>query len=130
MTTAGKQFARFAAVGAAGFVVDAALLQAAIWWLGTGPYVGRVLSFLGAATFTWAANRAYTFAGASDSIPLVQWLRFLIANSAGAAINFASYSAIVAWAGAGGAWPVIGVAVGSISGLGVNFAASRLWVFR
>ncbi|MGH8576331.1 MAG: GtrA family protein, partial [Gammaproteobacteria bacterium] len=48
------RFLRFGLVGTAGFVVDAAALTAAMAWLGLGPYGGRVVSYLAAATFTWA----------------------------------------------------------------------------
>src|ERR1700759_2618767 len=52
---------RFAVIGALGMPVDWAVLQLMVHW-GTGPYVGRVISWFCAATFTWAGNRYFTFA--------------------------------------------------------------------
>lgn len=46
------QFLRFALVGAVGFFVDAGVLQIAVRQIGSDPYVGRVLSFLAAASAT------------------------------------------------------------------------------
>jgi putative flippase GtrA len=123
------QFVRFAAVGAAGFAVDAAVLTAAMALAGLGPYAGRVVSFLCAATFTWAANRAFTFAGADPARPARQWLRFVVANALGAAVNYGTYALLVATVAAVRELPVAGVAAGSIAGLAFNFAASRRWVF-
>src|SRR6476469_6404288 len=60
---------RFGIVGVAGFVVDAAVLTAAIA-LGLGPWLGRVLSYLAAATATFALNRAWTFRGAASAQPM------------------------------------------------------------
>jgi putative flippase GtrA len=127
--TARGQFLRFAAVGTAGFAVDAAVLTAAMSLAGLGPYAARVVSFLCAATFTWAANRAFTFKGADRARPARQWLRFVIANSLGAAINYGTYAALVATIDGVRELPVMGVAAGSIAGLAFNFAASRRWVF-
>ncbi len=125
-----KQFLRFGLVGAFGFFVDAGILYAAMAWLDFGLYGGRVVSFAGAATFTWAANRAYAFRHAPPSPPLRQWLRFLAANSAGAAANFGMYSLVVSSSEFGASHPILGIALGSIAGLAFNFSASRAWVFR
>ena len=130
MASLSKQFLRFGLVGTFGFFVDAGILYAAMTWLGLGLYSGRVVSFAGAATFTWAANRAYTFRDALASPPLRQWLRFLAANSAGAAANFAMYSIVVSSSDLGASYPILGVALGSVAGLAFNFSASRTWVFR
>lgn len=124
------QFLRFAAVGTAGFVVDAAVLTFAMSALGLGLYGGRVVSYLAAATFTWAANRRFTFAGADRAHPVVQWLKFLLANAMGAAVNYGTYAVLVTWLPLATRHPVLGVAAGSIAGLVVNFAASKRWVFR
>src|SRR3954454_14137207 len=49
------EFLRFGVVGTVGFVVDAAVLMAAIA-LGLGPWLGRVLSYLLGATTTFGLN--------------------------------------------------------------------------
>ena len=54
-------FLRFAIIGALGAPVDWGVLQLMVHW-GTGPYLGRMISWFCAATFTWTGNRYFTFA--------------------------------------------------------------------
>lgn len=119
---------RFALVGAAGFVVDAGVLHLALA-SGAGLFAGRAVSYLAAATFTWACNRRFTFA---TTLPptLGEWARFVLANAGGGLVNLAVYSALVLAVEAVARTPVIGVAAGSVAGLAVNFALSRRFVFR
>jgi putative flippase GtrA len=119
-------FFRFAAVGVAGFVVDTAVLYAVKGMLGL--YLGRIVSYLAAATLTWALNRRFTFVTATHAPKFKQWLEFLVANVFGAIVNYGVYSAAVTWTIAG-AFPVLGVAAGSIAGLAVNFTVNKRWVF-
>ncbi|MFV0678691.1 GtrA family protein [Ottowia sp.] len=125
-----RSFFLFGVVGAAGFVVDVAALYAAIPLL--GPYGGRVLSFLAAATFTWALNRRITFRAAvpvNRAGLLTEWARYLGLMVVGAVINYAAYVLVlqrfpaVAWG------PALGVAVGSLAGLAANYFSARFWVF-
>jgi putative flippase GtrA len=124
-----KQFLRFGVVGVGGLIVDTAVLYAA-FGLGLGLYAGRVVSYLAAATFTWAANRRFTFVQADPAPAFVQWLKFLAANGIGAVVNYATYAALVTWVPLATAHPVIGVAAGSIAGLAFNFTVSKRWVFK
>jgi putative flippase GtrA len=124
-----KQFLWFGTVGAAGFAVDVAVLYGSLWGLGLGYLSARLLSFLTAATFTWYLNRSLTFADCDRSSPRRQLMRFLAVNSLGGALNFLVYG--IAMLGfTGDAWrPLLAVAMGSISGLALNFFASRRLVF-
>ena len=122
------QFLRFALVGAAGFFVDAGALYLFMHF-GANHYTGRVLSYLAAATFTWALNRHYTFEGRQDNNLLREWLKFLAANVLGGLVNYSAYAALVALSETVSAWPVIGVGAGSLAGLVVNFILSRRLVF-
>jgi len=124
------QFLRFALVGIAGLVVDTATLYAVVYGLGFGLYAGRLISYLVAATFTWAANRRFTFTQADPAPAIVQWLKFLAANAIGAVVNYGTYAALITWVPLVHAYPVIGVAAGSIAGLAFNFTASKRWVFK
>lgn len=123
-----RQFVSFATIGAVAFFIDAAVLYAARA-LGIGLYSGRVVSFLAAATFTWAFNRRYTFP-ATGAAPIAQWSRFLTANALGGFVNYGVYAALVAFVPLVHEHPVLGVAAGSLSGLVLNFIVSRQWVFR
>jgi putative flippase GtrA len=127
-----RQFLRFGLVGTAGFIVDSAVLMMMLKLAHTGLYSSRLVSFLCAATFTWGANRVFTFrrALAPGASALAQWLRFVCVNAVGGAVNFGSYALTVAWLPIAARWPVIGVAVGSIAGLLFNFVLSRRLVFR
>jgi len=116
-------------VGAAGFFVDAAALYAAMHYAGANPYVGRLISYLLAASFTWALNRRYTFYAHRSSGKLLEWIRFLISNSFGGLLNYGTYAVLVACVGTVFAHPVLGVAAGSIAGLLANFSLSRQFVF-
>lgn len=124
-----SQFLRFAAVGVAGFVVDTAALYVAMHGFGAGPYLARLISYLAAATSTWALNRRYTFGGVADHRLLREWARFLAANAVGGSVNYGVYAGLIHWSDLVLAYPVIGVAAGSIAGLLVNFTLSRRFVF-
>ena len=121
-------FIKFFLVGALGFVVDVAVLYAAIHLGGFGPIASRLISFLAAATFTWSLNRRFTF-GASQAHRAVEWGRFLLANAVGQGINLSVY-ALVLWLLPAGFWtPLVAAAFGSMSGLLFNYGSSRALVF-
>jgi len=122
------RFVRFALVGAAGFLVDVAALYGA-FAIGLGLYSGRVVSYLSAATFTWAANRRFTFAAKSPPT-ITEWLRFVFANTSGGLVNYLTYAALVTWGSGLLSHPALAVACGSIAGLVVNYIASARLVFR
>lgn len=125
-----RQFLRFSAVGVAGFAIDALILYFAIHQLGAGLYLGRLLSYITAATFTWALNRRYTFKDKRDRKMAREWVKFLAANAVGGLINYAVYAVLVDRIDLVATWPVIGVAAGSVAGLIANFSLSRHFVFN
>lgn len=125
-----KQFVRFAAVGTIGFVADASVLYLAIYYTDAGLYGGRILSYLAAATITWALNRSYTFRAERGSGSLSEWGRYLAANAFGGMSNYATYAALVATLTTVANHPALGVAAGSLVGLSINFHLSRQLVFR
>ena len=124
----GREFLSFAVVGAIGFVVDVAVLYLAAPLLGW--YGARVVSFLAAATATWALNRRYTFnARSANASVLHEYLGYLVTMLGGAAVNYGAYVLVLHWFS--GPWvPVAGVALGSCAGLVVNFLSARYLVFR
>ena len=127
---AARQFVAFSAVGTIGFLVDAAALYVVMSQLGAGLYGGRIISYLAAATSTWALNRRYTFRAHRSTRRLGEWGRFLAANAVGGLVNYATYAVLVTSNASVAAQPVIGVAAGSVAGPLVNFTASRSMVFR
>jgi putative flippase GtrA len=122
------QFLRFGVVGTIGFVVDTAVLYGGIA-IGLGLYGGRVLSYLVAATTTWALNRAWTFRGQGEGPALRQWAIFVAINLVGFAANYGTYAALVAGVPLVAEHPVLGVAAGSLAGMVGNFLLSRRFVF-
>lgn len=123
------QFLKFGVVGTIGFVVDTAVLYAGLA-LGLGLYGGRAVSYLAAATTTWALNRAWTFRGAGGGPVLRQWAIFVAVNLIGFACNYGTYAALVWSVPLVAAHPVLGVAAGSLAGMVGNFVLSRRFVFR
>ncbi|MBW8812402.1 MAG: GtrA family protein [Caulobacterales bacterium] len=132
------EFIRFAIVGAAGALVDMSVLALALNVLMVGPYAGRLLSYLAAATFTWAVNRKFTFRGGTQASLFSQWLRYIVISAGGGVVNLGVFSAIVAVGRAhlgegtlaATLLPYFGVACGSVSGLMVNFLATKRLIFR
>ncbi len=127
-------FIRFGMVGAAGYVVDAAMLALATGQLGMDPYRSRALSIAVAMTATWLGNRYFTFAArrARGSVAAVaeEALKFAGSNLVGAAMNYGVYAALVAWAAA--PWNNLFVAqvIGVLAGMVFNFSLSKTLVFR
>ncbi|MFM7688213.1 MAG: GtrA family protein [Alphaproteobacteria bacterium] len=123
------EFLRFGVVGTIGFVVDTAVLYAGLA-LGLGLYGGRAVSYLVAATTTWALNRLWTFRGRGDGPVHQQWALFLLVNLVGFAMNYGTYAALIAFVPLVAAHPVLGVAAGAIAGMFGNFVLSRQLVFH
>jgi putative flippase GtrA len=121
------RFLRFALVGVAGFLVDAAVVAVLIRVLAIGPYQARIGSYLFAVSTTWWLNRRFTFR--STRPPARELATFILTNAFGAMVNLAVYAAIIAWFGSGGWIPVIAVAIGSLMGLCINFLLSSKIVF-
>jgi len=121
----------FAISGVVGFVVDAGIVQFLVREWAVNPYEARLVSFLCAATTTWAFNRKITFKGrGSSGSKRRQLIRYLIAMAGGFALNYGAYAACVASFAVVHEWPAIGVAAGSIAGAMVNFLSSKYWIFR
>ena len=127
--TLARKLLSFGIIGTFGFMVDVAVLYAVAPLLGW--LVGRVISFLAAASTTWWLNRKYTFAGGASQPPLEarrQYARYILVMLGGAALNYASYAATLALVSHSHA-PALGVALGSIAGMGINFLSARFLVF-
>lgn len=125
-----SQFLRFCVVGSIGFVVDVLVLYVAVHVYGTNPYVGRIISYLIAATATWQLNRKYTFASNFCRRPHREWAHYVVVNAIGGGINYLVYVLCVLYVGIAKDYLVIGVAAGSVAGLAFNFTTSRFWIFK
>lgn len=124
------QFLKFGIVGGIGFLVDTGVLYTCMYLLGMGPYSGRVVSFIVAASTTWICNRLFTFKGhESDDAAHVQWAKFVVVSMGGFVFNYGAYALLIATIPLVHEHPVIGVAAGSIAGMFFNFFVSKKVVF-
>ena len=123
------QFLRFGVVGAAGFVVDAAMLYFGIYVLGLSRVWAGLFSFPFAVTVTWIGNRTFTF---HDAIPMAaskQLAKFAAVCVVGLIFNRGTYSLLVTYSPLVHSYPVIGLVAGTGAGMFFNFFAARRHVF-
>ena len=124
-----SEIVRFGISGVAGFVVDAGIVLLVTRVLGLGPIVAQVIAFTVAVTVTWLINRHWTFAEHSSENWLHEWTRYVAANSVGAAVNNGVYVILVLTVALFSKTPVLGVAVGSVAGMGFNFSSSKNFLY-
>lgn len=123
----GREFLSFAVVGVIGLGVDLGVLYLLAPLFGW--YGARVISFLAAASTTWALNRRFTFAHRPSGVSIGrEYLGYLLTMLGGALVNYTTYVLTLHWIA--GPWaPALGVALGSCAGLAVNFLSARHLVF-
>jgi putative flippase GtrA len=119
-----RQFLRFCGVGVVGFVADASVLLALVSAFDANPYAARVASFIAAASTTWWLNRRYTFE-VTQRPTHAEWGRYVALMVLGAVTNYGAYAITISRWDLARANLWIGVAIGSVVGLGVNFVTSR-----
>ena len=123
------ELARFAAVGAIGFVVDAAVLQLLVSVASWSPFAARAVSFPVALACTFTLNRLWTFRGLR--LPLARaYGAYGAIQVVGALINLFVFSACVVLAPPLYERPVIALGIGATVALLFNFYATRSVVFR
>ncbi len=125
-----RSFWLFGIGGVIGFIVDTGVLIALVTGLHEDRFSAKIISFLCAATATWVFNRNYTFRGRRRHTLLGEWMRYLFAMSGGFACNYAAYSSLVLAFNFDKQWLVLPQIAGSVAGLGVNYLASRYWIYR
>jgi putative flippase GtrA len=130
------QVLRFGIVGGIGFLVDAGLLHLMLK-LGLGYYGGRLVSFLAAATATWTLNRSFTFRRETSTAthpaathPLGEWLAYLGLMAIGGVVNYGTYALALELAEPVRRYPALGVALGSIAGMAINFWSAKTMLFE
>ena len=121
-----SRFSRFALVGASGFVIDALVLLAGLA-AGLDPFTARLIAVLAAMSYTWLLNRSFTF-GASPGHPLREWLRYMVANGAGGAVNYGIYSLLLLLF-APALTPLVALCIASVLAMLVNYWSNGRFVF-
>jgi putative flippase GtrA len=129
-----RQIAAFLAVGAFGFVLDAAITISLVQWGGVSPIVARLPAFAIVTLINFALNRAFTF-GAGGQSWLSALVRYVLVCLGGVAVNFAVYVALLELAGAGGIAitpPALTLFVACATGAAafVTFLGFRSFAFR
>ena len=126
-------FIRFAVVGGAGYVVNAAALTIFTRALHFDADPALACAIFVAMCFTWVGNRYLTF-GARRAHGfrgiIEEWLRFVGANLLGAVVNCGVALALVHYGQGWLANLYVAQASGVLAGLVFNFTLSRLLVFR
>jgi putative flippase GtrA len=123
-----KRFIRFSIFGIVGFLADSSILYLMLSF-GSSPMTSRLISFLCAVFVTWQLNRRMTFDAPRQQSLMREGVSYLLAMSIGGAFNLMTYFAVIrslpdqVWV------PALGVAMGSIVGLMMNYLIATNWVF-
>ena len=125
-----RQFLRFCAVGAVGFVVDAGVLLIGLRVFGFDPIGGRLLSFSVAVLTTFELNRRWAFRAGRDRRYLASAASYLGVQGLGFLCNFGVYSLLYLALPPRFNAPLLCLAVASAVALLVNYVGASLVVFR
>ena len=122
----------FCVAGSVGFVADVLVLLG-LHELGVSLYIGRLVSFVCAATTTWLVNRRITFRRAATLNGMSlrrEYTYYLSAMSVGGLVNYAVFALLVSSVALVRDHPSLGVVAGTSAGLGFNFFVSHRLIYR
>jgi dolichol-phosphate mannosyltransferase len=119
------QLAKFATVGASGYVVNLAVYSALVVFLDVHYIPAAVCSFLVAVTNNYTWNRLWTFRDRRGHL-VYQGFRFLLVSTAALAGNLLFLQILVAL----GVGKIPAQAAAIVLVMPWNFAANKLWSFR
>ena len=121
------RFAKFAAVGVSGLVVDLMTFRASLPGLGLA--AARALGIGTAMTWNYEWNRRVTFAGTGEQRSVGSYLRFCTACLSGAVLSWTTSLGLMNVVDAFQQRPVAAALVGTCVAAVVNYALCRIWVF-
>jgi putative flippase GtrA len=117
------QLAKFAIVGASGYVVNLAIFAALVGW---GAHVAAAISFVVSAASNYWWNRHWTFAHAKRNVG-VQGARFFVVSLAAFGVNQLWLVVFIDWLD----WRmVLSQAIAIVLVTPLNFLGNKLWSFR
>ncbi|MHC5307328.1 GtrA family protein [Bartonella sp. LJL80] len=126
-----RSFIWFAISGSIAFVIDFVML-----WifsaLGLNLWVARALAFAVAATFTWIFNSRISFKGRDAHLRKMKgWSTYIALAAIGGSVNY--FTSMLILKNFTPTTPIVllfAVAVGSCSGLFLNYATSHFFFFK
>jgi putative flippase GtrA len=119
------QLAKFAAVGASGYVINLAAYTALLKGAGLHYALAATCSFLVAVTNNYTWNRLWTFAGQRGHVAY-QGIRFLIVAVCALVANLLILETLIAL----GLDKIPAQAIAIILVTPLNFVGNKLWSFR
>ena len=124
-----RRFILFCISGTIAFIVDTLVFYLGALWLPY--YLARALSFFAGVVTTWLFNRNITFKGHVFRGSLIkEFLVYFSSMGFGGAVNYTAFILCFKFIPLVSAYPVLGIAAGSIAGLFVNFALSKFLIYR
>ena len=119
-----SRIVKFAAVGAAGFLVDAGTLAFVLKTTTLDAFSARIIAIAAALCATWLLNRSVTFGRSAHSLA-GEAMRYGGVGVAGSVANYAIYSVILIAAPQAGAFAALCLASAAVMALSY-FGYSRL----
>jgi dolichol-phosphate mannosyltransferase len=126
---AASEFVQFGLVGGTGFLIDS-LAYFSMLLSGVSHEIARGIAFWPAVTWNWFWNRTVTFTDRRKDSKLKQWASFMATSGVGFMINFGSYYLLTHYVPFFMKHTYPALIVGVLLGMGFNFMAARVLVFR
>lgn len=123
------QLVQFGISGVAGFLVDAGIVALCTQAVGMRPIPSQAVAFSVAVTVTWLINRHWAFAEDASDKWVQELVRYVVANSFGAAVNNGVFAILVLTAMLFRRNPILAVAIGSLASMAFNFLSYKSLVF-
>ncbi len=121
--------AGFLSVGALGFLLDVSVFQT-LFIFGYGAIAARIVSAGAAITLAWYRSRRHVFRTAQTSRSGPEYARYLLVQTAGLAVNFGVFLALLSGVQVLREVPVIALCGGALVAITFNFLGARYWAFR
>ena len=126
-----RSLGRFVAVGTIGFLIDGGILLVLTDWVGAGPLLARVPSFLVAVTCTWLIHRNWTFKGRSAaSHPVGEFMKYFSTQLFGIAVNYGVFAALILIVPIFSTRPIFALAIASLAAMALSYTLARKVVFK
>lgn len=122
-------FLRYCAVGAAGFIADAAVLLALMHGFGMNPLIARIFSFSLAVMLTFVLNQHWTFGGGTRQGLIASFVAYLGVQGFGLICNAVVFAIGVLLLPAPLNAALFSLALAAAVALAVNYEGAKHLVF-